>query len=219
VVALGASLLLHTLLVVALVSTVVSAPRRERSLDGARSARLVSGATAPPITAPEPPPAASFSEAEATMQERAAPVARAAVVPRVPRPARAVEPDATIVRVTTNVDTDGAPEADLQRVVDDELRGAVRVPLEFAAPPVIDVPVAMLRGVPQWRIRALVRVHAGGGVELVRASDSDAELIYALRDALERSRARPAGGAGAIAPGWALIEVWYELAAGTVATR
>ena len=112
---------------------------------------------------------------------------------------------------TVNVDTDGPVDAVLENALPGNAEGAQRVPLEFAHAPSVVVTVDVLRGIPQRRIRTLVRVHAGGELELLATDEYDGDLINAIRDALDRSRATPSGeGTGARA-GWAIVEFWFEL--------
>jgi hypothetical protein len=203
--ALGTSLLLHALLLVALSGLFGVAPDAKlpaRSL----SARL----TVAPTTFPEvrPPPESTVPEPEV----RAVPTARPPVsMPAGPRRAPDAAKAIVFGRVSINVDADGLVEAEFEALIAQEAATAQRVPLEFAEPPIVDFPLEALRDIPQRRIRTLVRVRESGEVDFLRTDEYDDALVLAIRNALEQTRAKPANQATAIAPGWAIVVFWFEL--------
>jgi hypothetical protein len=206
--ALVASALLHGTLLVAL-SGVVAGPM-DASVQPAPtlSARLVAAtppvASVEPVAAPPPSPTARREPPAATP-----PVP----VPKAPTLApKAVDPP-QIASAVVNVDADGPVEAILQNAAPGNAEAAQRVPLEFAHPPSVVVPVETLRGIPQRRIRTLVRVHPGGELELLATDEYDGDLIIAIRDALDRTRAKPSTEGAGANPGWAVVEFWFELPA------
>jgi hypothetical protein len=206
--ALTASALLHGMLLVALSGAVAGGTDAPSHPSPMLSARLVAASpevpseervqVADPVRSPRPHP----------------PVARPPVpLPKVPAVApRAVDPP-PLASVVVNVDADGPLEAILQNAVPGNAAEAQRVPLELGQPPGLFVPVEKLRGSPQRRIRALVGVHSDGGLELLATDEYDDELVFAIREALDRTRARPQQEGAGVKPGWAIVEFWFELPA------
>jgi hypothetical protein len=206
--ALVASVLLHALLLLALSGLVGSAPLtvpRPAALD----VRIVAESppraepdvvVPPPVTTPTPPP---------EPQVAPPPVAVAAAPPVAPKP---ITPPA-LARAVANVDADGAVEEIFVNALRNEGTPLPRVPLEFAEPLNIQAPERVLRDVSQRRIRGLVRVHASAQVELLVVDEYDDDLILAIRDALDRTRAKPASDGAPVTPGWAIVVFWFERAA------
>ena len=208
--ALGTSLVLHGLFAVVLVVILADGPPPPRARDAPLTARLASTpAPAPPsLAAAEPEAAPTHTPSESA---RPRPSATALPLPK----AKPVPPVThEFVSVTHNVDGE-APLGDaFAALASTELAGLARVRLEFDEAPRIDVPAEAMRGVAQWRIRVLLRVTDAGSVELVRAADYEPRLVLAISNALDRSRAKPAAGATTIEPGWAIVDFWFQLAAG-----
>lgn len=205
--ALGGSLLLHALLLGALAGIVGARPDAQMPATPL-NARLTAVATTVPDVRPLPEPAVP------ERQPPPMPVARPPIpLPAAPRRAPDAAKEIVFGRVSVNVDADGAAESEFLAVIANEHAGAQRVPLEFVEPPIVDFPLQALRDIPQRRIRTLVRVRESGDVELLRTDEYDDALVLAIRNALERTRAKPADEATTIAPGWAIVVFWFELAA------
>lgn len=170
------------------------------------TARLTAVPMSSPDVEPVPEPVAPQIEPRK--------VAAASPPVSLPGPRRRIEIPKEIVfgHVTIVVDAEGPVEAPLQALIDQDPT-AQRVPLEFAVPPIVDFPVEALRDIPQRRIRTLVQVRSNGDVQFVRTDEYDDVLVLAIREALDRTRAKPANEAGTIAPGWAIVVFWFELSA------
>jgi hypothetical protein len=205
--ALATSLLLHALLLGALSRIVGAPPETESPVEDLR-VRLTAVATPVPEVRPLPTPPSPQSQRPQT------PAAQPPIpLPVAPRLAPRAPKEIVLGRVSINVDTDGPVESEFEALVASEHAGTMRVPLEFAEQPVVDFPLQSLRDIPQRRIRTLVRVRETGDVEFLRTDEYDAALVLAIRDALERTRAKPANEATKIAPGWAIVVFWFELSA------
>jgi hypothetical protein len=205
--ALVASIALHALLLVTLSGVVGSMPVRV-PLPPTLSARIVtesphpvepSVATPPAVAQPSPPPE--------PLPERP-PVAIAAAPALAPRP---VTP-AVFARAYANVEADGAIDEIFTNALHPESTQLPRVPLEFTSPLDIQAKERVVRDVPQRRVRGLVRVHASAQVELLVVDEYDDELVLAIRNALDRTQARPPAEGAAITPGWAIVVFWFERA-------
>jgi hypothetical protein len=208
--ALGTSLALHALLVAGLVAILAQSSPAPRALDAPLTARLASSPPAPPSSSVAAPAEAAPTH---TPREALQPPARARALP-MPKTKPAPVVARELVNVSHHVDAEAPLGEAFSALLATELAGLARVGLEFEVAPVIDVPAEAMRGIAQWRIRVLLRVTDAGGVELVRAADYEPRLVLAISNALDRSRARPAGGAATIEPGYAIVDFWFELAAG-----
>ncbi len=205
--ALVASLLLHAVLLVAFSGLIGSVPvtaPRPPALD----VRIVAEAPPPaepsvivpaPVAEPAPPPGAQVAPP---------PVAIAAAPPLAPKP---ITPPA-LARVIVNVEADEPVEEIFANALPAGGTPLPRVTLEFAEPLNIQAPESALRDVPQRRVRGLVRVHASAQVELLVVDEYDDDLMFAIRNALDRTRAKAATEGAPVTPGWAIVVFWFERA-------
>ena len=206
--ALVASLLLHALLLLALSGLIGGAPVRVPQ-PPALDVRIVAASPPPfeppvivptPVAEPPPPP---------EPQVAPPPVAIAAAPPVAPKP---ITPP-VLARVTVNVEADGPVEEIFANALPAEGTPLPRVTLEFAEPLNILAPERTLRDVPQRRVRGLVRVHASAQLELLVVDEYDDDLMFAIRNALDRTRAKAATEGAPVTPGWAIVVFWFERAA------
>ena len=206
--ALAASALLHALLLLALSGIVGSTPAAIAPMP-ALTARIVveptpsaeaAVATPAPIAEPSPPPEPAAPRP---------PVPVPSAPPLTPQPIR--PPD--LAHAFANVDVDGAVDELFVKQLPSIGETLHRVHFEFAEPLSMQVPERALRDQSQRRVRGLVRIHDSGQIELLVVDEYDDDLIFAIRNALDRTRARPPTDGAPVTSGWAIVVFWFERAA------
>ena len=206
--ALAASALLHVILLFAL-SGIVGRPPASRAAMPALTARIVvePGPIVESTVATPTPVAEPFSPPEPpAARPRVAINAAPFVTPPPIRP-----PD--LAHAFANIDVDGPVDDAFATLLPSIGEPLQRVSLEFAEPLSMHVPTQALRDQPQRRVRGLVRIHESGQLELLLVDEYDDDLVYAIRNALDRTRARPPTEGGPVIPGWAIVVFWFERAA------